>query len=259
MLVGPGVVNANISHDAFTANAGNGLNLDHLSASTTVTGSTASGNRWAGFRVGASKGVVLQQVVGNNDKMGIELAPGTGNTRVDRSTLTQDRVGVYVRNATGITLSHLTVQDPTLIGALLNAPGVQIVDSTFAGSNLAVEVRASAQLVQVSINGGRRGIAIYPSQSLTADHLHVTARHVALELGVAATATVRDSTLLAPVPHSGGHVTTVQTKQQSLPISWVIILIGLGLLAFAVVMEIVRHLRERRDPAGAVTAKVWNL
>ena len=191
--------------------------------------------------------MVLQQVVADNNKIGIEIDAASSTTQVNGANLTGDRVGAYVRNAANVTLSQLKIQDPSLIGALLDAPGTQILGSSFVGSNLAVELRATAQLVNVSIDtSDRRGIAIYPNQSLTAEHLHVMAKHVGLELGPGATALVRDSTLLAPVPHSGGKVTTVQTKQETLPISWVIIIVGLGLLACAVALEVVRHLRERR-------------
>jgi Right handed beta helix region len=260
MLVSSGVTNAKISGDAFAANGGSGLHLDRVSGATEVTASTAEGNRDAGFSVAGSTGALLQHLTAIDDKVGIELSPGASNTHVDGATLTGNRVGVEVRDAPGVTLNGLTVQGSTLTGSILNTPGLQVLNSTFAGSTLGVELKSSARFVHVDINSGRRGVAIFPGQTLTADQMQVTATHVGLELGQGATATVQASKLLAPVPHSGGHVTTVKTSEPpTQPISWAIIIVGLGLLAGCVLMEVVRHLRERRDPGVSLSADVWNV
>lgn len=259
MLVSSGVSNATISGDAYAGNGGNGLHLDRVSGATTVTASTAEANLRAGFNVAGSNGVLLQRLTASNDKVGIELAPGATNTHVDTVTLTSDRVGVEVTDAPGVTLTGLTAEGATLTGAILNTPGVQLLNSTFDGSPLGIELKSSARFTQVTINSGRRGVTIFPGQALTADQVHVTATHVGLELGQGATASVQASTLIAPVPHSGGQVTTVKTTQSSQPVSWVIIFVGLGLLAACVLMEVVRHLRERRDPVVTLSADVWNV
>ena len=259
MLVSSGVTAATISGDAYDGNGADGLHLDRVSGATAVSASTAEANLLAGFNVAGSSGVLLQRLTTSNDKVGIELAPGATNTHIDQVTLTGDRVGVEVADAPGVTLSGLTVQGAALTGAILNAPGVKLLHSTFAGSPLGIELKSSAQFSQVTINSGRRGVTIFPGQALTAEQLHVTATHVGLELGQGATASVQASTLDAPVPHSGGHVTTVKTSQSSQPVSWIIIIVGLGLLGACVLMEVIRHLRERRDPAVTLSADVWNV
>jgi Right handed beta helix region len=259
MLVSSGVTDSTISDDAYVGNGGSGLHLDRVSGATTITASTAEANLGAGFNVAGSSGVLLQRLTASADKVGIEIAPGATNTHVDQVTLTSDRVGVEVADAPGVTLSGLTARGETLTGAILDAAGVQLLNSTFAGSPLGIELKSGAHFSQVSVNSGRRGVTIFPGQALTAQQLHVTATHVGLELGQGATASVQASTLDAPVPHSGGTVTTVKTSESSQPVSWIIIIVGLGLLAACVLMEVVRHVRERRDPVVTLSADVWNV
>ena len=235
----------NHAHD----NAGNGMVMD--------------------FR--SDRNRIESNLVENNDKDGIVLL-GSGDNVVSGNTVRGNRVGVRVNNldSIGNTVSsnliegnHIGLQayggasdldiiDNTILDSadtamILDAPRTVVRYDEIRGAVRGVDIRTTTQMWGVQVSEVDQGVTVATTGIAQLEQVEVDARLQSLRVEPGGMATVASSTLF-PRPSD----LASSKKDAWLPF------IGVSAVLIAVMLELVRWRRERRDLPCPVPAGIWN-
>jgi hypothetical protein len=259
ILISHGVRTPSFTRDSSSSNGAAGLVLSSVVGGATLQDISAFDNPTDGIIMSASPSLQLFRIIAHGNGVGVAIWPGDLGATVTGAVLAENRIGLEVASSANTVLTQITVQSSREAGMVLSSPGLRLTESSVANSPVGLAVDKPADASNVTVSGVLRGVIVLPGQFLGATTLDVQASRLGIELGMGASANLVNSSVMAPTPTHGGLLRTKSTHLSGPRVPWLLVAGGLGLLAACVVMEIVRHLRERRDPAIPPPPNMWNV
>ncbi|MEA2587443.1 MAG: mannuronan 5-epimerase [Actinomycetota bacterium] len=242
-------VSGNHVHD----NAGDGIAVRLRSDNAKLTGNQADHNGVNGLTTSGSGGT---SVTGNRslaNHVGINATDGSSAAVVQANQVAGNLVGIAIGDeTTGTVVSANTVQGPGKLGILIAGPGTSVAGGSVSGATLGVDVRVSAVIDSLSLTQVSRGIAVRHSAVLDGRSLDVVADSIGIAFEPGGMANVAGSNVRAIVPLSGGKLarhtgTSLSSTRRVAPLT----IFGAAVLLVAVLVELIRRVRERHDPPVA--------
>jgi hypothetical protein len=195
-------------------------------------------------------------VTGNRslaNHVGINATDGSSAAVVQANQVAGNLVGIAIGDeTTGTVVSANTVQGPGKLGILIAGPGTSVAGGSVSGATLGVDVRVSAVIDSLSLTQVSRGIAVRHSAVLDGRSLDVVADSIGIAFEPGGMANVAGSNVRAIVPLSGGKLarhtgTSLSSTRRVAPLT----IFGAAVLLVAVLVELIRRVRERHDPPVA--------
>lgn len=235
----------NHSHD----NGGSGIVLDFESNRNRVEANLVEDNAGDGIVVlGSGDNVVVDNEIRRN-RVGVRLnnLASTGNT-VSSNRMEGNRIGVQAYGgASDVEIIDNTILNSIETGMILDAPRTVVRHDEVLGAARGMDIRTTAQLSGVRIEQVERGVTVASTGIARLEEVEIHASLQALRVDPGGLVTIESSRLF-PEPSD-------LASAESDP--W-LPLIGVGAVLVAVMLELVRWKRERRDLPSPIPAEVWN-
>jgi parallel beta-helix repeat protein len=234
-------------------NAGDGIAVRLRSDTTTLTGNQADHNGANGLTISGSGATSVTRNRSVSNRVGINATEGTSGAIVRANQVAGNQVGIAIGDeAPGTIVSANTVLGPGKLGILIAGPGTSVVGGSVSEATVGVDVRVNAILDSVSLTQVSRGVVVRHSAVLDGRSLHVVADSIGIAFEPGGMANVTGSDVRAIVPLSGGNLaghtgTSLSSTRPVAPLT----IFGAAVLLVAVLVELIRRIRERHDPPVA--------
>ncbi|HSH58325.1 MAG TPA: right-handed parallel beta-helix repeat-containing protein, partial [Acidimicrobiales bacterium] len=235
----------NHSHD----NGGSGIVLDFESNRNRVEANLVEDNAGDGIVVlGSGDNVVIGNDIRRN-RVGVRLnnLASTGNT-VSGNRMEANRIGVQAYGgASDVEIIDNTILNSVETGMILDAPRTVVRHDEIRGAPQGVDIRTTTRLSAVQISGVELGVTVANTGIARLEEVEVEASVDGLRVDRGGRVSITGSHLF-PEP------TDLASSE---PDTW-LPLIGVGAVLVAVMLELLRWRRERRDLPSPIPAEVWN-
>ncbi|MBW3573531.1 MAG: right-handed parallel beta-helix repeat-containing protein [Actinobacteria bacterium] len=235
----------NHAHD----NDGSGIVLDFESNRNRVENNLVEDNAGDGIVVlGSADNVVVDNVIRRN-RVGVRVnnLASSGNT-ISANRMEGNHTGLQAYGgASDLQITGNTIVDSIETGMKLDAPRSVVRGDEIRGAARGIDIRTTAQLWGVRISEVERGVTVASTGIARLEQVDVNASLQALRVDPGGLVTVDNSTLV-PAPADP----VARRQDPWLP------LVGVSAILVAVLLELVRWKRERRDLPSPIPAEVWN-
>lgn len=265
-------------------NRGVGIRLSSAGSSTVVADGEVRGNAQGGAAiVASSRGALRTTLFEDNGNVGIDIesaasmeiranrvrghtvgmrvGPGGGGAGVaiQNNIVEAAETGVEVAaGATNVALTGTRVAGPAETGLALNGEA-NAINSTITGVATAIVIGGKATIDQAEVTGAEVGIRLLPDARLTAQAVDMTVDGPAVDVARGSSATIGgDSSVTASEPAVGegrvrfdgvaGVGNLTYGGDQGASASVILLIVGLGALALAGAILLVRALPRRVAP-----------
>ncbi|MBW3641833.1 MAG: right-handed parallel beta-helix repeat-containing protein [Actinobacteria bacterium] len=244
------VVDSVMRNNRSYGNKGSGIVLDFESNRNRVEDNLVEDNAGDGVVVlGSGDNVVMHNVIRNN-RVGVRVnnLASVGNSIVSNH-IEGNRIGVQAYGGSSdVEIVDNTILDSAETGVILDAPHTVLRGGEVRGAARGADVRTTALLSGVQISEVDHGVTIASTGIAQLDQVEIDARLQSLRVERDGLVTGVDSSTLFPRPSE----LASSEKDARLPF------VGVTAVLVAVMLELVRWKRERRDLPCPVPAEVWN-
>ncbi len=236
----------NHAHD----NRGNGIVMDFRSDRNRIESNLVENNDKDGIvLLGSAENVVVGNTVrGNRVGIRVNNLDSVGNT-ISKNRIEGNNIGVQAYGgASDLEITDNSVVNSADTALILDAPRTVVRGDDVRGAVRGVDVRTTALLSGVRISGVDQGVTVASTGIAQLDQVEIDARLQSLRVERGGLVTGVDSSTLFPRPSD----LASSKKDAWLPF------VGVTAVLVAVMLELVRWKRERRDLPCPVPAEVWN-
>lgn len=235
----------NHSHD----NAGNGIVMDYRSDRNRIESNLVVNNDKDGIvLLGSGDNVVVDNVVrGNRVGVRVNNLDSVGNT-ISTNRIEGNRIGLQAYGgASDLDIIDNTIVDSADTAMILDAPRTVVRYDEVRGAVRGVDIRTTTEMSGVKISDVDQGVMVASTGIAQLERVEINARLQSLRVEPGGMADVESSRLF-PRPSD----LASSKKDAWLPY------IGVSAVLVAIMLELVRWKRERRDHPCPVPTGVWN-
>ncbi len=230
-------------------NRGNGIVMDFRSDRNLIEANVVEDNDKDGIvLLGSADNVVVDNVVRGN-RVGVRVNNlDSGSNEVRSNLIEGNEIGVQAYGgANELLLADNTITRTTETAMMLEAPRTQVQGGEITGAARGVDVRTATRISGLRIADVDQGVVVASTGIARLAELDVHARHESLRTEPGGLVEVERS-VLVPLPED----TTSPPPDLWLPMA------GVGAVVIALLLELLRWVRERRDLPSPTPVGIWN-
>lgn len=251
------VIDSSIRNNYAHHNRGSGFVVDFESVRNLVEDNLSEDNTGDGIvLLGSGDNVVADNVVRRN-RVGIRVHHlGSQGNEIRDNLLEANGDGLQAYGgASDLTITGNRVLDTTGTAMLLDAPRSAVRGGEIQGAARGLAIHTATRISDLQVSGVQEGVVVTPTGIAELTGVGVRASQNALRVDGEGLVEVHDSNL---VPSPAGEVLSDGSDGSDGSDDLWLPLIGIGAVTLAVLLEVLRWVRERRDLPSPAPAEVWN-